>query len=138
MIQMQTMVNVCDNTGAKNAMVINVYKGSTSRHGKKRLKSARIGDIVLVAVKKSLPNSEFSGGSDRKDRSKRRKAKGVVVRMKNPTRRPDGSYVRFDSNAVVLIDDKNEPRGTRIFGPVARELRELNFSKIISLAQEVV
>lgn len=138
MIQMQTMVVVADNTGAKAAMVINVYKGSTARAGKKRLKSARIGDIVLVAVKKSLPNSEFSGGTDRKDRSKRRKAKAVVVRTKYPTRRPDGSYVRFDSNAVVLLDEKNEPRGTRIFGAVARELREMNFMKIVSLAEEVV
>ena len=106
--------------------------------GKKRLKSAVIGDIVLVTVKKSLPNSEFSGGADRKDRSKRRKAKAVVVRMRMPTRRADGSYVRFDSNAVVLLDEKNEPRGTRIFGPVARELRELNFMKIVSLAEEVI
>lgn len=138
MIQMQTMVDVCDNTGAKSAMVFNVYKGSTARRGKKRLKSAQIGDIVLVTVKKSLPNSDFSGGSDRKDRSKRRKARAVVVRMRAPTRRPDGSYVRFDSNAVVLVDERNEPRGTRIFGPVARELREKNFMKIISLAEEVV
>ncbi len=138
MIQMQTMVDVCDNTGAKAAMVVHVYKGSTARGGKKRLKSARIGDIVLVTVKKSLPNSEFSGGSDRKERSKRRKAKAVVVRMKMPTRRRDGSYLRFDSNAVVLLDEKNEPRGTRIFGPVARELRDLNFMKILSLAEEVV
>jgi len=138
MIQMQTMVDICDNTGAKAGMVFTVYKGSTSRFGKYRLKSAKIGDIVLVAVKKSLPNSEFSGGADRKDRSKRRKARAVVVRMKSPTRRSDGSYVRFDSNAVVLLDDKDEPRGTRIFGPVARELREKNFMKIISLAEEVV
>ncbi|MGD2108382.1 MAG: 50S ribosomal protein L14 [Phycisphaerae bacterium] len=138
MIQMQTTVDVADNTGAKSAMVINVYKGSTSRTGKKRLKRAQIGDIVLVTVKKSLPNSEFSGGSDRKERSKRRKAKAVVVRMRAPTRRPDGSYVRFDSNAVVLLDERNEPRGTRIFGAVARELREKNFMKIISLAEEVV
>jgi large subunit ribosomal protein L14 len=138
MIQMQTMVDVCDNTGAKSAMVFNVYKGSTARRGKKRLKSAKIGDIVLVTVKKSLPNSDFSGGADRKDRSKRRKARAVVVRMRAPTRRPDGSYVRFDSNAVILVDERNEPRGTRIFGPVARELREKNFMKIISLAEEVV
>ena len=138
MIQMQTIVDVCDNTGAKSAMVFNVYKGSTARRGKKRLKTARIGDIVLVTVKKSLPNSDFSGGSDRKDRAKRRKARAVVVRMKAPTRRADGSYVRFDSNAVVLLDERNEPRGTRIFGPVARELREKNFMKIISLAEEVV
>jgi len=138
MIQMQTMVDVADNTGAKLAQVINVYKGSTARHGKKRLKHAGLGDIVLVTVKKALPNSDFSGGSDRKDRSKRRKAKAVVVRMKTHTRRPDGSYVRFDRNAVVLLDDKNEPRGTRIFGAVARELREKNFMKIVSLAEEVV
>lgn len=138
MIQMQTMVDVADNTGAKQAMVINVYKGTTSRHGKARLKSAQLGDIVLVTVKKSLPNSDFSGGSSRGDRSKRRKAKAVVVRQRKPSRRPDGSYVRFDSNAVVLIDDKNEPRGTRIFGAVARELRERNFMKIVSLAEEVV
>lgn len=138
MIQMQTMVDVADNTGAKSAMVITVYKGSTAGRGKKRLKNARIGDIVLVTVKKSLPKSDFSGGVDRKDRSKRRKAKAVVVRMKTPSRRADGSYVRFDSNAVVLLDEKNEPRGTRIFGAVARELREKNFMKIVSLAEEVV
>ena len=138
MIQMQTMVDVADNTGAKAAMVFNVYKGSTARRGKRRLKTAKIGDIVLVTVKKALPNSDFSGGSNRQDRSKRRKARAVVVRTKAPTRRPDGSYVRFDSNAVVLIDERNEPRGTRIFGAVARELREKNFMKIISLAEEVV
>jgi large subunit ribosomal protein L14 len=138
MIQLQTMVDVADNTGAKQAMVINVYKGSTARRGKPRLKSAGLGDIVLVTVKKALPNSDFSGGSDRKDRSKRRKAKAVVVRVTAPTRRPDGSYVRFDRNAVVLLDEKNEPRGTRIFGAVARELRERNFMKIVSLAEEVV
>ncbi len=137
MIQMQTMVDVCDNTGARSAMVVTVYKGSTARRGRKRLKTAKIGDIVLVTVKKSLPNSEFSGGSDRKERSKRRKAKAVVVRMKAPTRRSDGSYVRFDSNAVVLIDNEGNPRGTRVFGAVARELREKNFTKIISLAEEV-
>ncbi len=138
MIQMQTVVEVADNTGAKLAEVFNVYKGSTAGTGKFRLKRAQIGDIVMVAVKKSLANSEFSGGADRKERSKRRKAKAVVVRTKYPTRRPDGSYVRFDTNAVVLLDDKNEPRGTRIFGPVARELREKNFMKIVSLAEEVV
>ena len=132
------MVDVADNTGAKAAMVINVYKGSTAGRGKRRLKRARLGDIVLVTVKKALPNSDFSGGADRKDRSKRRKAIAVVVRTKAPTHRPDGSYVRFDRNAVVLLDDKDEPRGTRIFGAVARELREKNFMKIVSLAEEVV
>ncbi|MFQ5494048.1 MAG: 50S ribosomal protein L14 [Phycisphaerae bacterium] len=138
MIQMQTMVDVADNTGAKEAQVITVLGGSTSRHGKKRLKTARIGDIVVVTVKKALPNSEFSGGSNRKDRATRRKAKAVVVRVRRSTRRPDGSCVRFDRNAVVLLDANNEPRGTRIFGAVARELRERGFMKIISLAEEVV
>lgn len=138
MIQMFSYVDVADNTGAKVAMVFNVYKGSTARPGKYRLKVAGIGDIVMVTVKKALPNSDFSGGVDRKDRSKRRKAKAVVVRTRAPLRRADGSYVRFDSNAVVLLDDKMEPRGTRIFGAVARELREKNFMKIVSLAEEVV
>lgn len=138
MIQMQTVVEVADNTGAKLAQVITVLGGSTARHGKKRLKSARIGDIVVVTVKKALPNSDFSGGSDRKDRATRRKAKAVVVRSKRATRRVDGSFVRFDSNAVVLLDDNKEPRGTRIFGAVARELRDCGFMKIISLAEEVV
>lgn len=138
MIQMQTMVDVADNTGAKVAMVITVLGGSTSRSGKKRLKTADLGDIVVVTVKKAIANSDFSGGANRKDRSTRRKAKAVVVRTKRATRRPDGSYVRFDSNAVVLLDPNNEPRGTRIFGAVARELRECGFMKIISLADEVV
>jgi len=138
MIQLQTMVDVADNSGAKLAQVIRVYGGSTGRRGKYRLKSANLGDIVQVAVKKSLPNSDFAGGSTRKDRSTRRKAKAVVVRAKKLTRRPDGSYVRFDRNAVVLLDANNEPRGTRIFGAVARELRERGFMKIISLADEVV
>jgi large subunit ribosomal protein L14 len=138
MIQMQTMVDVADNTGAKRAMVINVPRGSTARHGKPRLKRAGVGDIVTVAVKRALPNSDFSGGNDRKERSTRRRARAVVVRTKKATRRTDGSYVRFDSNAVVLLDANNEPRGTRIFGAVARELREKGFMKIISLAEEVV
>ncbi len=138
MIQMQTMVDVADNTGAKEAQVITVLGGSTSRRRKKTLRTARIGDIVVVTVKKALPNSDFTGGASRKDRSTRRKAKAVVVRVKRATRRPDGSYVRFDSNAVVLLDENREPRGTRIFGAVARELREKGFMKIISLADEVV
>jgi len=137
-IQMQTMVDVADNTGAKQAQVITVLGGSTARHGRRRLKRAAIGDRVVVTVKKALPNSEFTGGSTRKDRSTRRKAKAVVVRTRRATRRPDGSYVRFDSNAVVLLDANNEPRGTRIFGAVARELRERGYMKIISLADEVI
>ena len=138
MIQLQTMVDVADNSGAKRAQVIRVMGGSTGRRRKPRLKNALIGDIVLVTVKKSLPNSEFALGTDRKDRSTRRKAKAVVVRTARATRRQDGSYVRFDSNAVVILDANNEPRGTRIFGAVARELREKGFMKIISLAEEVV
>ena len=138
MIQMQTMVDVADNTGAKQAQVITVLGGSTSKHGKYRLKTAGVGDIVVVTVKKCLPNSDFSGGATRKDVSKRRKARAVVVRTSRATRRSDGSYVRFDSNAVVLIDEKNEPRGTRVFGAVARELRDRGFMKIVSLADEVV
>lgn len=138
MIQLQTMVDVADNTGAKLAQVIRVYGGSTARRGKYSLRSAGVGDIVQVAVKKSLPNSDFGGGATRRERSTRRKAKAVVVRARKATRRPDGSYVRFDRNAVVLLDANNEPRGTRIFGAVARELREKGFMKIISLADEVV
>ncbi len=138
MIQMQTMVDVADNTGAKQAQVITVLGGSTGRKGKRRLKRAGIGDRVVVTVKKAMPNSEFTGGTNRKDRSTRRKAKAVVVRTRRATRRVDGSYVRFDSNAVVLLDDNNEPRGTRIFGAVARELRERGYMKIVSLAEEVV
>ncbi len=138
MIQLQTMVDVADNTGAKQAQVIRVLGGSTGRRRKPRLKSALIGDIVMVTVKKSLPNSEFALGTDRKDRSTRRKTKAVVVRTKRSTRRKDGSYVRFDSNAVVILDANGDPKGTRIFGAVARELREKGFMKIISLAEEVV
>ncbi len=138
MIQLQTMVDVADNTGAKLAQVIRVLGGSTGRRRKPRLKNALIGDIVMVTVKKSLPNSEFALGNDRKDRSTRRKTKAVVVRTKRATRRKDGSYVRFDSNAVVILDANGEPKGTRIFGAVARELREKGFMKIISLAEEVV
>lgn len=138
MIQMQTRVDVADNTGAKEAQVITVLRGSAAGTGKRALRTASVGDIVVVSVKKALANSDFSGGATRKDRSTRRKARAVVVRARVPTRRPDGSYVRFDRNAVVLLDANNEPRGTRIFGAVARELREKGFMKIISLADEVV
>jgi len=133
MIQLQTVVDVADNTGAKQAMVIRVLGGSTSRVGKPRRKTAGVGDLVICAVKKALPNSDFMKPGNKKARVVR----GVVVRTCYPTRRPDGSYVRFDHNAVVLVDDKNEPRGTRIFGAVARELREQGFMKIVSLADEV-
>lgn len=134
MIQLQTMVDVADNTGAKQAMVIRVLGGSTGRPGKPRLRTAGVGDLVICTVKKALPNTDFMKPGNRKSRVVR----AVVVRARKPTRRPDGSYVRFDRNAVVLIDDKGEPKGTRIFGAVARELREKGYMKIISLADEVI
>jgi len=121
-IQMQTFLDVADNTGARLVQCIKVLGGTHRR-------TAGLGDIIVVSVKKSLPTSEFKQGTV---------AKGVIVRVRKNTRRPDGSYVRFDRNALVLIDPEGNPRGTRIFGAVARELRERNFMKIISLAQEVV
>ena len=134
MIQLQTKVDVADNTGAKQAMVIRVLGGSTGRRGKPRLRSAGVGDLVICSVKKALANTDFMKTGNRKARVVR----AVVVRSKRVTRRTDGSYVRFDRNAVVLIDEKGEPKGTRIFGAVARELRERGYMKIISLADEVV
>lgn len=134
MIQQQSTVDVADNTGAKRVMVIRVLGGSTARAGKLRRKNAGVGDVVVCTVKKALGNSDFMKSGNRKARVVR----AVVVRTKNATRRRDGSCVRFDRNAVVLIDEKGEPRGTRIFGAVARELRERGYMKIISLAEEVV
>lgn len=128
------MVDVADNTGAKQAMVIRVLGGSTSRPGKPTRRVAGVGDLVICAVKKALANTDFMKSGNHKARVVR----AVVVRAKYPTRRPDGSYVRFDRDAVVLIDDKGEPKGTRIFGAVARELREKGFMKIVSLADEVI
>ena len=122
MIQMQTRLNVADNTGAKEVMCIKVLGGS-------RRRSAGLGDIVVCSVKSVIPGSEIK---------KKAVVQGVIVRCQQPTRRTDGSYVRFDSNAVVLIDNDKNPRGTRIFGAVARELRDRNFMKIVSLASEVV
>ena len=122
MIQMQTMLDVADNTGAKRAQCIKVLGGTHRR-------TAGLGDVIVASVKKALPGSEVKAGTI---------IKGVVVRVKHNTRRDDGSYVRFDRNALVIIDADGNPRGTRIFGAVARELRERNFMKIISLAQEVV
>ena len=122
MIQMQTWLDVADNTGAKLVQCIKVLGGTHRRY-------AGLGDIVVGSVKKAIPSSEVKAGSV---------VKGVIVRVKKNTRREDGSYVRFDQNALVLIDAENNPRGTRIFGAVARELREKNYMKIISLAQEVV
>ena len=128
MIQTESRVEVADNSGAKIAYVIRVLRGSTGR-GKFTRKSAGIGDKVVVSIKKALPNGEVK---------EHEIAKAVVVRTKYPTRRTDGSYVRFDKNAVVIIDDDGNPRGTRIFGAVARELREKRFMKIVSLATEVI
>jgi large subunit ribosomal protein L14 len=133
MVQMKTIIDITDNTGAKQAMVINM-PGRTTRRGKYTRVAASIGDIVVCTVKKALPNSEFMKPGNKKARV----VKAVIVRTKFPVRRADGSYVRFDSNAAVIIDEENNPRGTRIFGAVARELREKNFMKIVSLASEVV
>jgi large subunit ribosomal protein L14 len=119
---MQTRLDVADNTGAKQVMCIKVLGGS-------RRRTAGLGDIIVCSVKNVIPGSEVK---------KKSIVKGVIVRCKSPTRRTDGSYVRFDSNAVVLIDNDRNPRGTRIFGAVARELRDRRFMKIVSLASEVV
>jgi large subunit ribosomal protein L14 len=121
-IQDFSRLTVADNTGARLAMVIHVKGGSGRRFG-------YIGDIVMVTVKEALPTAQVKRGE---------KSAAVVIRTRKEMRRADGSYVRFDDNACVLIDDKGEPRGTRVFGPVARELRERKFTKIISLAAEVV
>ena len=122
MIQMQTFLDVADNTGAKRVMCIKVLGCSKRRY-------AGLGDIIVASVKKAMPSSDMKQGAV---------VKGVIVRTSKNTRREDGSYVRFDRNAMVIIDDEGNPKGTRIFGAVARELRERNFMKIISLAQEVV
>jgi large subunit ribosomal protein L14 len=119
---MQSRLTVADNTGAKEVMCIKVLGGS-------RRRVAGLGDVIICSVKHSLPTSEVK---------KKAVVRAVIVRTKAPTRRSDGSYVRFDSNAVVLIDNEQNPRGTRIFGAVARELRDRRFMKIVSLASEVV
>ena len=122
MIQMQSMLDVADNTGARVAQCIKVLGGTGRRF-------ASVGDIIVVSVKKAIPEATVKAGEV---------VRGVIVRTKFPIKRPDGSSVRFDSNALVLIDNNREPRGTRIFGPVPRELRQKNFMKIVSLAPEVV
>lgn len=128
MIQAESRCEVADNSGAKVAYVIRVYGGSTRGGGFTR-KTAGVGDRVLVSVKKALPGSDVKSGD---------MSKAVVVRTAYPTRRRDGSYVRFDNTAVVLIGDDKNPKGTRIFGPVARELRDRGYMKIVSLASEVI
>jgi large subunit ribosomal protein L14 len=122
MIQEYTRVVIADNSGAKAAMCIKVLGGSGRRY-------ATVGDIIVVAIKDSLPGSQIRDGQI---------YRAVVVRTDKEHRRSDGSYIRFDENAAVLIDAHREPKGTRIFGPVARELRERKFMKIVSLASEVV
>ena len=122
MIQLRSILDVADNTGAKRASFICVL-------GKKNCFDAEVGDIINVNIKESSPDAVIKKGE---------KAKAVIVRTKLPIRRKDGSVLRFDRNAIVLIDPQNNPRGTRVFGPVARELREKNFTKIISLAPEVI
>ncbi len=128
MIQNQTMLDIADNSGVKSAMCIRV-KGKTSARGQFTRATATVGDVIWVAIKKSLPTCQLD---DKKVH------KCVVIRTKTPVRRSDGSYVKFDSNAAVMIDNEGNPIGTRIFGAVARELREKNYMKIISLAGEVV
>ena len=122
MIQMQSVLDVADNSGARRISVINPLGGSTGR-------SAGLGDVVTASVKEATPASAVKKGQV---------VKAVIVRTKKEHRRRDGSYIRFDRNAAVLVDDQNEPVGTRVFGPVARELRERRFMKIISLAPEVL
>jgi large subunit ribosomal protein L14 len=122
MIQLRTMLTVADNSGARRAQCILVLGGTRRRYG-------RLGDIVIVSIKDAIPGAAVKKGEV---------AKAVVVRAVKERRRRDGSYIRFDDNAVVLINDQKEPRGTRIFGPVARELREKEFMKIVSLAPEVI
>lgn len=122
MIQLRSILDVADNTGAKRASFINVL-------GKKNGVFAEIGDIINVNIKESAPDAVVKKGE---------KSRAVVVRTKHPIRRPDGSILRFDRNAIVFIDPQSNPKGTRVFGPVARELRDKNFTKIISLAPEVI
>lgn len=122
MIQMQSYLDVADNTGAKRVQCIKVLGGTNRR-------VAGLGDVIVASVKKAMPGSELKTGTV---------IKGVIVRVKKNTRRKDGTYVRFDHNALVVLDADGNPRGTRIFGAVGRELREKSFLKIVSLAQEVV
>jgi large subunit ribosomal protein L14 len=122
MLQQYSRLTVADNTGAKKAMVIQVMGGSLHRYGS-------IGDIIKITVKDALPGGAIKKGE---------MAKAVIVRTRKEVRRKDGSYIRFDDNAAVIIDDKGEPKGTRVFGPVGRELRDRQFMKIVSLAPEVI
>lgn len=122
MIQPYTRLKVADNTGARQIMCIGVLGGT-------RRKYARVGDVITASVKKAIPGGSVKEGQV---------VRAVIIRTAQPYRRPDGSYIRFDENAAVILTDKNNPQGTRIFGPAARELRDKNFTKIISLAPEVL
>jgi large subunit ribosomal protein L14 len=122
MIQVQTVLNIADNSGARKAMCIKVLGGSKRKY-------ARIGDVIVVAIKSASPGGKVKKGTVEK---------AVIVRTAKEIRRPDGSYIRFSDNAAVVIDEKFEPKGSRIFGPVARELRDHGYTKIISLAPEVL
>ena len=122
MVQQETKLVVADNTGAKEVLCIKVLGGSKKRY-------ARVGDLIVVTIKKSIPSATLKKGEVHK---------AVVVRTKKEIKRKDGSYIRFDDNAVVIINENKEPTGTRVFGPVARELREKKFMKILSLAPEVL
>jgi len=122
MIQTYTRLKIADNTGAKQIMCINVPGGTRRRY-------AHVGDVIVATVKRAMPHGMIKEGEV---------VRAVVVRVAKPYRRLDGSYIRFDENAAVVLSEKNNPRGSRIFGPVARELREKNFTKIISLAPEVL
>jgi len=129
MLQKESRCEVADNSGAKVAYVINLAERGSTRHSGFTRRTAGVGDKVKISVKKALPGSDVKSGD---------MYTAVVVRTAKETRRPDGSYIRFDRNAVVLINEDGNPKGTRIFGPVARELRERNYMKIVSLAPEVV
>jgi len=122
MIQNLTRVKVADNTGARQVMCIGVLGGTGKKY-------ARLGDIIVASVKKAIPGSSVKKGDV---------VRAVIVRTTQPYRRPDGSYIRFDENAAVILTEKNNPQGTRVFGPTGRELRERNFTKILSLAPEVL
>ena len=122
MIQTNTRLKAADNTGARQLMCIGILGGTRKRY-------ARVGDIIVASVKRATPGATVKKGEV---------VRAVIIRSAQPYRRPDGSYIRFDENAAVILTDKNNPKGSRIFGPVARELREKNFTKIISLAPEVL
>ena len=122
MIQTYTRLKAADNTGAREIMCITVLGGTRRRY-------ARVGDVIVASVKKAIPRGAVKEGDV---------VRAVIIRCAQPYRRPDGSYIRFDENAAVILTDKNDPKGTRVFGPVAMELREKKFTKIISLAPEVL